>query len=480
MRNIVKTLVCVTLTVQCSLFSFAQNNAMQKELDSYCSNEKNFFYTNVAVSVRDMESQKVLAQINGDRSMTPASIVKLYTSAAALAYLGDDFQFKTTLGYTGSIDKNGTLLGDIVIVGGGDPTTGSKFFPSTKTFIDTIVQAVLDAGITKIRGRVIIDCSLYKDETESIPKTWLFDDYGKDYAAGVFPVSYQDNIFQISIKTGENGEIAELADSTENSNISIEGTTGDSTILLHSNADDQLVKITGYIPPNRNEYVVRSAMPSPPDVLGMELHQAFFKKGLVQYTHEYKISKKSMSINVLKEIYSPQLQYIVAIMNYYSSNNYAEHLVKYLGYNQKGTGTFSDGALSVIAYFKKLNMKCGGAALYDGSGLSRTDLINANHMSEFLVKEFEAAGGTNSAFYKSLPTSGRTGTLRSFPFPSNLVDKIHAKTGSMSGVRNMAGYMVTKSGKTVSFCIMFNGFFDSDYKMKEKQAKILEMIYNNY
>lgn len=476
-RGIIQ-LMFIYILVQLGTNVFAQN-AMQKELDKYCSDDKNFFYTNVAISVRDMDSQDVIADINANHSMTPASIVKLYTSAAALSYLGDNFRFKTIVGYTGSIDKNGTLNGDIVVIGGGDPTNGSKFFPATKHFIDTIVKAVTDAGITKLKGSVVIDCSLYKDEKESIPKTWLFDDYGKDYAAGVFPVSYQDNIFQISIKTGDNGEVSGFADSTENENLSL-SESEDSTLLFHANADDQLVKITGYLPPNRNDYVVRSAMPSPPDVLGMELHQAFFKKGLVQYTHQYKISKKSISVNVLKEIYSPQLQYIIAIMNYYSSNNYAEHLCKYLGYSQSGSGTFSDGALSVLAYFKTLKMKCGGAALYDGSGLSRTNYINANHMTEFLVKEFDAVGGVNSAFYKSLPTSGRSGTLRSFPFSTKLVDKIHAKTGSMTGVRNMAGYMDTKSGKKIAFCVMFNGFLDSDSNMKEKQAKILEMIYNNY
>ena len=101
-------------------------------------------------------------------------------------------------------------------------------------------------------------------------------------------------------------------------------------------------------------------------------------------------------------------------------------------------------------------------------------------MSEFLVKEYNKVGGKESSFYKSLPTSGRSGTLRSFPFPPTLVDKVHAKTGSMSGIRNLAGYMETKSGKTVAFCLMFNGCFDTDYQMKEKEAKMLEMIYNNY
>ena len=469
-------LVCILLLLQ-SPSLYAQK-ALQKELDNYCS-DKNFQHAQVSVCVRDLESSNILASVNGEKSMTPASIVKLYTSAAALAYLGDDFRFKTVLGYTGTIEKNGTLNGDIVVVGGGDPTMGSKFFPSTKAFIDTITKAVLDAGITKIKGHVIIDCSIYKDDKESIPSTWLFDDFGKDYAAGVFPVSYQDNIFQISIKTGEKGEIAEVNDTTQN--VTIDGTTGDSTLLLHSNADDQLVKITGYIPPNRNEYVVRSAMPSPPDVLGMELHMAFFRKGLVQYTHEYKISKKNISsIKVLKEIYSPQLQYIVAIMNYYSSNNYAEHLVKYLAYTQKGSGTFLNGALCVMAYMKTLGVETSGLSLFDGSGLSRTDISNANHMSEFLVKEYNKVGGKESSFYKSLPTSGRSGTLRSFPFPPTLVDKVHAKTGSMSGIRNLAGYMETKSGKMVAFCLMFNGCFDTDYEMKEKEAKMLEMIYNNY
>lgn len=458
----------------CATSTYAQKG-MQKEIDNYC-NDKEFKNTQVSVSVRDLESGSILAEFNGDKSMTPASIVKLYTSAAALHYLGDDFRFKTVLGYTGTIEKNGTLNGNIVVVGGGDPTTGSKFFPATKSFIDTIVQAVYDANIKKIKGSVIIDCSLYKDDKESIPKTWLFDDFGKDYAAGVFPVSFQDNIFQISIRTGNKGEILSTSDDTT----TIDTTKADTTQMLHAKPDDQLVKITGYIPPNRNEYVVRSAMPSPPDVLGMELHQAFFRKGLVPYTHEYQISKRSIPVTTLKEIYSPQLQYIVAIMNYYSSNNYAEHLAKYISHSQKGSGTFTEGALSVMNYFKTLGMKSGGVSLFDGSGLSRTDISNANHMSEFLVREFKADGGINSPFYKSLPTSGRSGTLRSFPFSPVLVDKIHAKTGSMSGIRNLAGYMETKSGKTVTFCLMFNGCFDTDYKMKEKEVKILEMIYNNY
>lgn len=479
-NRLLQLVCCSFLLLQSSLVGFAQN-AMQKDLNRYCLDEKNFFYTNVGVSVRDVETDSIVAEINGNHSMTPASIVKLYTSAAALSYLGDTFQFKTTIGYTGYIDKNGTLYGDVVIIGGGDPTMGSKYFPSTKYLMDTIVTAVMNAGITKIKGQVVIDCSLYKDEKETIPRTWLFDDYGKDYAAGVFPVAFQDNIFQVNIKTGEKGEIAQLSDSTNDQDLSLqEGITGDSTILLHSNANNQLVKINGYLPPNRNEYIVRSAMPSPPDVLGMELHQAFFKKGLVEYNHEYRISKKSVHVNVLKDIYSPQLQYIVAIMNFYSNNNYAEHLVKYLAYTQKGSSTFTDGALQVLNYFKKLEMQAGGAALYDGSGLSRTNYTNANHMSEFLVKEYLSVGRDTSSFYKSLPASGRSGTLRSFPISAKLVDKINAKTGSMSGVRNMAGYMDTKSGKKVSFCIMFNGFFESDYNMKQKQAEILEMIYNNY
>lgn len=479
MKNLtLARLICLLILLQ-SFTAFAQKN-MQKDIENYCS-DKHFAHTQVSVSVRDLESNNILTDVNGDKSMTPASIVKLYTSAAALSLLGDDFRFKTTLGYTGTIEKNGTLNGDIVIVGGGDPTMGSKFFPNTKSFIDTIVKAVTDAGITKIKGNVVIDCSIYKNSKEAIPTTWLFDDFGKEYAAGVFPVSFQDNIFQISIKTGNKGEVVALTDSTENTNVSVsQDEESDSTILLHSNADDQLVKITGYIPPNRNEYVVRSAMPSPPDVLGMEMHMAFFRKGLVPYTHEYKITKKSTSINVLKEIYSPQLQYIVAIMNYYSSNNYAEHLCRYLAYTQKQSDAFSDGALTVMSYVRSLGVKSTGLSLFDGSGLSRPDLSNANHMSEFLAKEYNAVGGKNSSFYKSLPTAGRTGTLRSFPFKSNLIDKVHAKTGSMSGVRNLAGYIETKSGKEVAFCLMFNGCFDTDYEMKEKEVKILEMIYNNY
>lgn len=458
---------------------------VQNKVETYCNSNPRLTYAHYAISVKDVSKDSVLVSVNDKKSMTPASIVKLYTTSAALQELGSDFTFKTVIGYTGTINK-GVLKGNLIIIGGGDPTLGSKFFPQSKQFGDSIVVALKKKGINSIEGNIVLDCSLYGKE--AIPQSWVWEDFGKDYATGVYPLTFYDNVFSITMKTGNPGDTAKITQvfpnemSTTIQNNAIVGDDKTKEPAILGNPEELTRTVTGMIPSNRNSYIVRGAMPSPPDAFGLEIKQALFRANMVKYNQEYIIKYDPFfkdGLDTVLVLESPELDLIVGITNYHSNNSYAEHMLKYMGYSKLNKGTFDVGTQVVQKHFKDLGVQAQGAMLYDGSGLSRYNTTTATHMTEFLVKKY-SQGADSSSFYRSLPISGKPSTLRSYDFPSYMIGKIHAKTGSMNRVRNMAGYMTTKSGKHVAFCVMIQGFLDTDGDMKKTMLDILDSIYINY
>lgn len=467
-----------------TLGGFSQKLVQQK-VESYCNTNPRLTYAQYAISVKDVKTDSVVVAINEKKSMTPASIVKLYTTSAALQELGKDFRFKTVVGYTGTIQK-GVLKGNLIIIGGGDPTLGSKFFPQSKQFVDSIVQAIKKKGIQSIDGLIVLDCSLYGKE--AIPQSWVWEDFGKDYATGVYPLSFYDNVFSITLKTGNVGDTAKITQvfpaemSTTIQNNAIVGDDKSQEPSILGNPEELSRIVSGVVPANRNSYIVRGAMPSPPDAFGMEIKQALFRANMVKYNQEYIVKYDPFfkdGMDTVLVLLSPELELIVGITNYHSNNSYAEHMLKYMGYAKQNKGTFEAGTQVVQKHFADLGMTSQGAMLYDGSGLSRYNTTTASHMTEFLIKKYQQ-GADTSTFFRSLPISGKPSTLRSYDFPSYMIGKINAKTGSMNRVRNMAGYMTTKSGKRVAFCVMIQGFLDTDGDMKKTMLDILDSIYTNY
>lgn len=479
------THVIYTLGVTLSVAAGYSQNTVQHKVETYCNTTPRLTYAHYAVSVKDVAKDSIVVAINDQKSMTPASIVKLYTTSAALQELSNRYTFKTVVGYTGTIQK-GVLKGNLIIIGGGDPTLGSKFFPQSKTFVDSIVQAIKKQGINSIEGNIVLDCSLYGKE--AIPKSWVWEDFGKDYATGVYPLSFYDNVFSITLQTGNLGDTAKITQvfpAEMSTNIQNNAIVGDDKAFepaIQGNPEELSRTVTGMVPANRSSYIVRGAMPSPPDAFGLEIKQALFKANMVKYNQEYIVKYDAFfkdGMDTVIVFQSPELELIVGITNYHSNNSYAEHMLKYMGYAKQNNGSFDAGTQIVQKHFNDLGMKSKGAMLYDGSGLSRYNTTTASHMTEFLVKKY-AQGADTSSFFRSLPISGKPSTLRSYDFPSYMIGKINGKTGSMTRVRNMAGYMTTKSGKRVAFCVMIQGFLDTDGDMKKTMIDILDSIYTNY
>lgn len=479
-----KKISLIILLINAVFFTYAQTSVQQK-ITTFCESSNRLRHAHYAISVKDVHNDSSVVSVNDYKSMTSASISKLYTTAAALDYLTPDFTFKTVVGYVGTIHKN-VLKGNLIIIGGGDPTLGSKFFPKTKHFLDTIVQAIKEAGITKIDGHIILDCSMYGKEF--IPQSWMLEDYGKDYATGVYPLTFNDNIFSITFSAAGNA-----GDTAKITNISPQKSSPEvaSEVILGGNEDlvkvqskpDEFKKVAaGTLPTYKNNYVVRSAMISPPDAFALELKQALIAEKIVKPNQDYSIKLDPFfkeDLDTITILESPKLEFIVGITNYYSFNSYAEHIIKYLGYYKKNSGTFKAGAEVLQDYFKELQISIYETIIFDGSGLSRFNTTTARQMTEFLNKQY-AKGGDTAMFYRTLPISGKPSTLRSYDFPSYMIGKVRAKTGSMSRVRNLAGYMITKSGRKVSFCIMFQGQLPSDGDLKKEMIQILDTVYLHY
>lgn len=445
---------------------YAQNT-LQQDLSKFYNEADNMQSAVLGMSVVDLKEGNQIVSINANKSLVPASIVKLYTTAATLHYLGADFTYKTYVTYSGTVDVKGVLTGNIFVHGAGDPTLGSKYLRKNEGFLDTIVSMVKDAGITYISGDLVIDCSIF--DSQAIPNSWEWADLGKSYAAGVYPIAINDNTFSISFSTPELQDT--LQEKIKSAPVVVNASPFEQAIQGDDVDKDE----------KRGNFVVKGAIPAPQEIVGIELVQRFIEEGLFTYKQDYipVFIPVRNRLDTLGVFTSPSMFDIVEQTNHKSLNNYAEHLCKYLGYSVYKDGSFAKGTEVIENYFDTLGIDAGFVSIHDGSGLSRHNVTNANHMTTFLTKMYNN-GGVTSHFFKSLPVASKTGTLEYYGFPAEMKGKIHAKTGSMTRVRNMAGYLITKSGKEVAFCIMLNGFSCSPKQSRMLIVDMLEKIYNKY
>src|ERR1700761_7387345 len=168
------------------------------QADSQCR------YGTVSLTVLDAKTGEQVFTANANTGMAPGSTLKTVTTITAFNILGKDFQYQTPFGYTGTI-TNGTLNGDLIIKGSGDPTLGSWRWETThdNRILNQMVAAIKKAGITKINGRIIGDDSIYG--TQAVPDGWIWQDLGTYYGAGATGLCWHENQFDINLKTGRVG-----------------------------------------------------------------------------------------------------------------------------------------------------------------------------------------------------------------------------------------------------------------------------------
>ncbi|MGB8490125.1 MAG: D-alanyl-D-alanine carboxypeptidase/D-alanyl-D-alanine-endopeptidase [Bacteroidales bacterium] len=443
-------------------------------------------HSSVSLCILNSVNGETVFEYNPDKSLAPASVLKLVTSAAALEVLGPGHTFRTTLCYTGALNrKTGRLTGNIVIKGGGDPSLGSENFRDHYCdFLNRWVTDIRNSGIKKVDGKIISDDSYF--DFQPVPAKWLWEDAGNYYGAGAYGLSVFDNTYSIRFRLSEGSKPVisgisppECKYVIDNYLVS-EGTTDNGYVFAAPYSKQGW--ISGKIPAGNEDFVLGASIPDPPLLLAEILTNMLDSAGIAVTGKPSTTRLEKEQINdfkVISEILSPPLNEIIEVLNHESVNLYAEHLLKEMAKASGGKGTTEEGIAIVKSFLLGSGVNISGLFMEDGSGLSPLDAVPARVLSEVLYS-MKHKGKFFTEYYASLPEAGNEGTLKSCFRDTVFQNNLRAKSGSMTRVRSYAGYFRTLSGKEMIFSIIVNNYSGPSVKIISGIEGILkEAIMNN-
>ena len=430
---------------------------------------------NISVLIKDAETGKVIDSYRPDNVVPPASVQKLLTTGAALEMLGPKFRFTTTLEYTGYIE-NGVLHGDLYIRGGCDPSLGN--LKGTQAFIFRWIKAIKAAGIRSIDGAVIADLSLLDGDATN--PAWLWEDAGNYYAPGVFALNYMSNTLNIVLRSAEVGSVAEVIRTEPEypglktfNHIRCTEITYDGA-YVHGLPYSNERYLTGSVPSNRGQFGVRSDIPNPGWLLATHLTKYLQESGVKVARPASFIAENKLDTGVRTLIYehkSDTLGALIAETNLYSNNLYAEAIFRYLGLNYGKPGTIHNSCDALREFWRMRGVTVKGALIKDGCGLAPQGAISAEALVELL--QYMNHSKYRQVWMQSLPISGnKNGTLSTLCRGTELEGRIHAKSGTIAGTKNFAGYIDLPNGKQWVFAILVNS--------AQGKAKNVQTVIQNY
>ena len=438
--------------------------------------------------VADMKSGNKIAGFDEDRMLIPASTFKILSTAAALEHLGPDFKFKTELIIQGTIDE-GTLKGNVVLKGYGDPTLGSKAFKENPTLLilqNKWIQTLKSKGIRRIEGNVIVDGSYFGLAPEQ--PTWSWMDLGNYYASGSWGFNINDNLYEISFRQSsilqEIPPVIKIEPAVPdlllvNEIITTGAGTGDNAYIYGGPFQDKRF-IRGTIPAGKGVFTIKGSLPDPEKFMAFHFHKTLTESGIEvsgkPFTHRDLSAADLTTDNkvVLLTIESPPLSRLVEVANKESNNLICEVLLKELAIRLKGGKYLYQGPDVIREWIRKMGISDKEFFIEDGSGLSSRNGVSSKAMTELMLAL------RKKSYFPHLETSlaqaGKDGTLRNtfLGLPSKA--RVIAKSGSLGRVRCYTGYITTQTGKELAFTVMFNQFsVSSAYARKKIEAIVYEL-----
>lgn len=483
----------ITFLIFLNFIGFSQVtnlNSIQRAIETL-KKDPALKHASISFLVKDIDKDSIIASHNPTTSLIPASTMKIVTTATALQLLGSYHKLKTYLQYDGYIDSNCILHGNIYIKGGGDPTLGSRFFKSPY-LIEEWSHQIANLGISQIDGQIIGDASYFS--YEYVPSTWTWGDMGNYYGTGISGLSIFDNTTHLYFNSGEKKGDPTTIDCVEPYTPDIEirnsvksWTTKKDEAYIYGAPYDGLRIVKGSIPLAREKFDVRGSMHEPAYVTAFELEASLWRNGISVIrpaTTTRRMSNASLVINKKRTnfdtIKSPSLSKIVYWTNLISNNLFAEHLLRHVGVKKYKNGGVYSSTLAVSKYWKSKGLLTTGFYMNDGSGLSRSNAVSAKHLVQVLTY-MKKKSKYSKTFYSSLPTAGKTGTLKSIGRKTKIQGNLRAKSGTMTRIKSYAGYVKSASGKSLCFAIIVNNHTCSGFQIKKKLEKIMISLgnYNN-
>ena len=442
-------------------FLLVSQSTSAQELDHFFTETESFKRAHIGISVVDLETGKEVYSRHEDQYFVPASLQKIPLSTAAITFLGDEYRFSTELQYEGKIDRRGTLHGNIWIVGGADPSLSLGIFSEWE-------GALKQKGIFQVHGKVIVDATSF--ETALASPYWYFEDLGNYYGAGASGLSINENLYRITFEPGKQegdpAQVIKIDPPILNLIIHNEVITGPAgsgdRVYVFGTEYSPVQFYRGTVPIDQPTLTIKALIPDPPLFCGEFLNQAVHALQGVEVIREKTVNRTNRIVIAKQE--SLPLKDLLQKMNKESNNLYAEHFCKAIG-----NGSSLDGIRKIEQFLKEQGIP---AKIRDGAGLARSNLMTPKGFVALL--SLIQSNPLYHSLYLSFPEPESPGTLKSFPRLSNA--SLKAKTGFMTGISCLGGYLTLPSGKEYAFSIFCNHYDGSNREVKNETYLFLERL----
>ena len=423
------------------------------------------------VQVVNLDTGTTLFDWNGAKRFIPASNMKLLTTAAALDALGPGFRYRTRLYADGDV-QNGTLRGDLVVRGAGDPTFGGRFQDDDLTRVfRQWADSLRDAGIRRVQGVVVGDDDIF--DNVHLGEGWQWDDLVWYYGAEVSGLQFGEGTVDVRVVGTSPGEPARIE---ADPNFGYARFVNRSTTTAgggiregYSRAlSDNVFTVTASVPAGSVEREALAVV-NPTEYFVSTMVGVFEQRGIEVDgdpvdVDEWGRRPRYETMRRVASHDSPTLAEIAAETNTSSNNVYAEHLLRTLGsYVYRGTdlptGSSSAGYAAMAPFLDSLGIDPESFRVADGSGLSALNRLTPDGVNKVLGGMYHHPDrATREAFYDSLPLGGFTGTIRNRYRSGDARGNVRAKTGYISGARALSGYVTSAAGDRIAFSLLCNNY----------------------
>ena len=417
-----------------------------------------------SVSVRSLKHQDTLFGLNASRMQTPASTMKLVTSAVAAEKLGWDYRYTTKIYATGPL-TDGDLNGDLVIVSNGDPTINARH-PERWGAFDAWAKQLYANGVRRIGGQLVGDDNAFAEPGWGVG--WAWDDLSVGYGASVGALQYNENEVELLIGPGLGpGDRAIISVSPPGSGIILDhavvtvAESQPSRLSIERMPGSNLLRVSGQIAVGTPAVSRDAAAPNPTLLYLNALREALARNGVFVGGNPLDIDDARVKpdygkATLLLEDRSTTLASIIDVCLKWSRNEYAETMLRSLA-PDTGQATAEAGLAVVRDTLSKWGVAPELYVARDGSGLSRNDYLSPDVLIPVLTAMWRDPRHSD-AFRAALPVAGISGTLENQLKETPAAGRVWAKTGSMSNVRSLSGYLMTLDDEPIVFAFMATGF----------------------
>lgn len=424
------------------------------------------------ILVRSLKTGRTVFALNADDHMTPASNTKLFSTSLALERLGPDYRFVTTVRADRAIDGDGVLVGDLRLVGGGDPTLSGRAYPYQKESeggdpiepIVALAEQLTARGLREVRGSVIGDDRRYV--YQPFPEGWTVDDSLWEYGAPVSALPFNDNAFTVRVEPGEVGDLARVFLNPPSLPFVIDNrvmtvTEKRGKLEVDRTPGSRQLRLNGTVGSGGARQLL--AVDDPALYAAAVFHDVLTRRG-VRITgepgalHRYRADEpfdEGYGIELARRESLP-LTEVARVVNKVSQNLHAELLLREVGRVKQNEGTREAGLKELGVFLKEVGVEEKEYHLEDGSGLSRRGIVSPTAIVKLLTYMHSRSYGAD--WDSMLPFGGEDGTLRSRFDKAEAARVIHAKTGTLGTVSALSGYVTTKRGVRLAFSVIANNY----------------------